>query len=83
MRKVQLEVGDLVRIRMNREKPAPNMYIGVVVDLEYAAPGFGGVGSGDLVKVSFLNPPYYQTAYYDPTDNWFKPKDLEVLSECR
>ena len=69
-----MKVGDLVRIRMNREHPAPNMYIGVVVDFDVPAPG-------ELVKVSFLNPPYYETAYYDPTDNWYKPQNLEVLSE--
>lgn len=74
-----MKVGDLVRIRMARAIDAPNMYIGVVVDYDYAAPG-----GGDLVKVSFLNPPYYKTAYYDPTDgNWYKPKSLEVLSESR
>lgn len=73
-----MKVGDLVRLRMNREHPAPNMYIGVVVDYDCAVPT-----GGDLVKVSFLNPPYYQTAYYDPTDDWYKPKSLEVLSESR
>jgi len=54
------------------------MYIGVVVDYDCAAPG-----GGELVKVSFLNPPHYETAYYDPTDDWYKPQNLEVLSESR